>query len=103
RGVRVAVRSVGVGYAGARLCAAVVVPIDETRQVGFARGRPSYWLACLLGNELVVRGAQLPNFLSGDAHGRLPSTMRINSLTTKSRNPSQRSRSKSAAILSCAA
>src|SRR5262245_33151896 len=37
-----------------------------------------------------------------DAHGRFPSTMRINSLTTKSRSPSQRSCSNSSATFSWA-
>jgi hypothetical protein len=54
-------------------------------------------------NRAIVRNAQLPNFLSGDAHGRFPSTMRSNSLTTKSRKPYQRSRSNSSASLSWAA
>src|SRR5262249_10807821 len=70
--------------------------------VGFAHGRSPNWLACLLGHEAIVRNTHVPEFFPRDAHGRRPSTILSNSLTTNSRNPSQRSRSNSSATFSWA-
>src|SRR5262249_27065890 len=58
------------GLRGGRRCVSDSLEYQTSVGVGFAHGRSPNRLACLLGHELVVRGAQRSNLVSGD-HGRL--------------------------------